>query len=216
MKSIVPSFLSADFSKLKSEIRAVEKGGAERFHLDVMDGNFVPNLTFGPIIVEAIDKLTDAHLETHLMINSPMKYIDQFVEAGSDTIIIQVEASCDVRRDLDTIKSYGIKAGIVINPDTKFRKIEPYLDMIDHLLIMTVHPGFGGQDLIEESLEKVKKAKAHSLKHDFLIEIDGGINLSTIDLGIEAGADLFVSGSAVFNGDNVEGNYKKLSDRLPE
>jgi len=213
-KQIVPSVLSADFAKIKEELHSVERAGAKRLHLDVMDGHFVPNLTFGPIIIKALRKLTDLHLETHLMISEPDKYAEQFVKAGSDTVLFQVEASDNIIKDLSAIREMGAKAGLVINPPTDFDVLEPYLDEIDHLLIMTVHPGFGGQELITEVLEKVKKARPYADKYGFPVEVDGGVNLSTIADVKAAGTDLFVAGSAVFsNGDPGE-NYKNLAQRI--
>lgn len=213
-KQVVPSVLSADFAKIEKELRSVEKAGAKRLHLDVMDGHFVPNLTFGPIIIKAIRKLTDLHLETHLMISEPDKYAEQFVKAGSDTVLFQVEASDNINQDLSTIREMGAKAGLVINPPTDFDVLEPYLGEIDHLLIMTVHPGFGGQELITDVLEKVKKARPYADKYDFPVEVDGGVNLSTIAEVKAAGTDLFVAGSAVFSNGNPGVNYKELTQRI--
>src|SRR6056297_3275608 len=201
-KQIVPSLLSADFAKLEQEIRAVENAGASRIHLDVMDGHFVPNITFGPIIVKAIRKLTDCHLETHLMISEPEKYLKQFIEAGSDTLLFQVEVGENISENLARIRELGAKPGLVINPPTEFEKLKPFLDKIDHLLIMTVNPGFGGQKLIMDVIEKIKRARPFADKYDFRLEVDGGVNLSTIDEVVKAGADLFVAGSAVFGGAN--------------
>ncbi len=214
MQLIVPSLLSADFAKLESEIRAVEAAGAKRLHLDVMDGHFVPNLTFGPFIVEAIRRLTDLHLETHLMIENAYQYLDNFIDAGSDTVLIQLEASDNIPRDLKHIRSKNTKAGIVINPPTDFAGAEPYMSMIDHLLIMTVNPGFGGQSMIESALNKVLQAKKYQTDNDFLIEIDGGINLKTIDTAAQTGVDLLVAGSAVFKNDNPGKAFKNLSNHL--
>ena len=168
---ISPSLLSADFSKLKEQIDVVVDAGATRLHLDVMDGHFVPNFTFGPFIVKAIRKLTDAHLETHLMISNPEKYLQDFIDAGSDTLIFHYEASNDINRDIDIIKSNNILAGIAINPDTDIRNILPFLDSLDYVLIMSVNPGFGGQGFIDETLEKMKKLSSLSLKYDFIVDV---------------------------------------------
>lgn len=213
-KQVVPSVLSADFAKIEKELRSVEKAGAKRLHLDVMDGHFVPNLTFGPIIIKAIRKLTDLHLETHLMISKPDKYAEQFVKAGSDTVLFQVEASDNISKELTAIREMGAKAGLVINPPTDFNVLEPYLGEIDHLLIMTVHPGFGGQELITDVLEKVKKARPYADKYGFPVEVDGGVNLSTIADVKAAGTDLFVAGSAVFSNGDPGVNYKNLAQRI--
>lgn len=213
-KQIVPSLLSVDFAKLEEEIRAVEKSGAQRLHLDVMDGHFVPNITFGPIIVKAIRKLTDCHLETHLMISEPEKYLKQFIEAGSDTLLFQIEAGQNITENLARIRKLGAKPGLVINPPTEFEKLEPYLDKIDHLLIMTVNPGFGGQKLITDVIEKIKRARPLADKYDFRVEVDGGVNLSTIEQVDKAGVDLFVAGSAVFDDGTPGQNYQQLEQRI--
>lgn len=211
---IVPSLLSADFAKLGEEIRAVENAGATRLHLDVMDGHFVPNITIGPFIVEAIRRQTDLHLESHLMITNPEKYIEPFINAGSDTVVIHIESSRDVLEDFKTIRKLGAKAGLVINPPTPFAEIEPYLEFTDHLLVMTVNPGFGGQKMIKDALDKVIMAKPWSEKYGFPVEIDGGVNLDTVADAKAAGADLIVAGSAVFaNGKPFE-NYRALSEIL--
>lgn len=214
MQEIVPSLLSADFAKLEEEIRAVEKAGATKLHLDIMDGHFVPNITFGPIIIKAIRKLTKLHLETHLMIENADKYLDNFIDAGSDTVLIHIESSKNVTRDLKYIKSKNVKAGLVINPPTNFSALEPYMDQIDHLLIMTVNPGFGGQSMIQESLDKVLMAKKYQEENNFLIEIDGGVNLKTIEKAGATGVDLLVAGSAVFNNDDHIAAFQQLTERL--
>lgn len=198
MVEIVPSLLSANFTRLESEIRTVEKAGAKRLHLDVMDGHFVPNITIGPFIVKAIRRITSLHIESHLMIQNPEKYIPAFIDAGSDTVIIHTEASKDIKADLDMIRRLGAKAGLVINPPTPFSIVEPFLQFIDHLLIMTVNPGFGWQKMVGEALDKIKMAKSFQSIFQFPIEIDGGVNTETIPLAIEAGANLLVAGSAIF------------------
>jgi ribulose-phosphate 3-epimerase len=214
MQEIVPSLLSADFSKLQEEIQAVERAGATKLHLDIMDGHFVPNITFGPIIIKAIRKLTKLHLETHLMIENADKYLDNFIEAGSDTVIIHVESSKNIITDLQYIRSKDVKAGLVINPPTDFSVLEPYFEDIDHLLIMTVNPGFGGQSMIEEALEKVTRAQRYQKDNNFLIEIDGGVNLQTIAKAAQTGVDLLVAGSAVFGRDDPKKAFQKLTEKL--
>jgi ribulose-phosphate 3-epimerase len=211
---IVPSLLSADFTRLAEEIDAVEKAGARRLHLDVMDGHFVPNLTIGPFIVKAIRQHTSLHLETHLMIDNHEKFIDKFIEAGANTVIIHIEVSADIERDLEKIRSLGAKAGLVLNPPTPFSAIEPYLRFADHLLIMTVDPGFGGQTLIKEALDKVRLAKPYAQKYHFPIEVDGGIHLETIAMTKAAGTDLFVAGSAVFSNHRPFEDYQALTEKL--
>lgn len=214
MQEIVPSLLSADFGKLEQEIREVEKAGATRLHLDIMDGHFVPNITFGPFIIKAIRKLTDLHLETHLMIENATKYLDDFIDAGSDTVMVHIESSKDVIADLNHIRSRGKKAGLVINPPTNFSAIEPYMNHIDHLLVMTVNPGFGGQSMIEEALEKVKLAQKYQKDNNFFTEIDGGVNVKTIELAAASGVDLLVAGSAVFSNDDHIAAFQQLTERL--
>ena len=198
--AVAPSLLSADFSRLADEIRAAERAGADLFHLDVMDGRFVPNLTFGPMIVRAVRKLTDLPLDTHLMIEDPDRYIAEFAAAGSDVITIHVESSTDVRRDLRTIRGKGKKSGLTLNPDTPLEKIAGYLGDIDLLLVMSVFPGFAGQSFIPGVLSKITDAKRIRGERglDFAIEIDGGINPGTSVRAREAGAEILVAGSSVF------------------
>ena len=210
---ISPSLLSADFSKLKEQIDVVVDAGATRLHLDVMDGHFVPNFTFGPFIVKAIRKLTDAHLETHLMISNPEKYLQDFIDAGSDTLIFHYEASNDINRDIDIIKSNNILAGIAINPDTNISNIVPFLDSLDYVLIMSVNPGFGGQGFIDETLEKMKKLSSLSLKYDFIVGVDGGVNLNTINKVYETGVDVTIVGSGLYKSDNINKRFNDLMKR---
>lgn len=204
--AVAPSVLSADFSRLADEIRAVEEAGADFLHLDVMDGHFVPNITFGPFIVAAMRKLTDIPLDCHLMIENPDKYVDRFIDGGADIVTIHVEASTNVRRDLQMIRDAGRKCGITLNPNTPIDRVSPYFDQIDLFLIMSVFPGFGGQKFIADVLSKVETARAIREQRglDFAIEIDGGINEETAVASREAGVDILVAGTAVFGG----GNYR--------
>jgi ribulose-phosphate 3-epimerase len=185
---------------LEEEIRAAERAGADLFHLDVMDGRFVPNLTFGPMIVRAVRKLTGLSLDTHLMIEEPDRYIPQFADAGSDVITIHVEASTDVRRDLRTIREKGKKSGLTLNPDTPIERIAEYFDEIDLLLVMSVFPGFAGQSFMSDVLPKLAQAKRirDEEGRDFAIEIDGGINPVTSVRARESGAEILVAGSSIF------------------
>lgn len=210
MPNISPSLLSADFSCLKDQIRIVEKAGANRLHLDVMDGHFVPNITFGPLVVQAIRKVANSYLDTHLMIEKPHRYLQQFVEAGADTIIIHAEASEDLIRDLGTIRELGAAPGLAINPDTDFDVLKPYLIDLEYVLIMSVFPGFGGQQLIEDSLENMTKAVAARNEHNYLVAVDGGINTQTIDQVISTGIDIAVVGSALFGAPDISKRYREL------
>lgn len=215
---LVPSLLSADFSKIGAEIRAVEKAGAKRLHLDVMDGHFVPNITIGPIIVQAIRKLTGLHLETHLMIENPAKYVEVFIAAGSDTILFHVEADKKPGPIIDLLRQRDIRPGIVLNPDTPVCEILPLLPAIDQVLVMTVYPGFGGQRMIKKCLDKVETLNRvrKTRKYRFLIEVDGGVNEKTIGDVIRAGADLIVAGSAIFREPSPDDNFEKLKRVIDE
>jgi len=192
--------LACDFSRLAEEIVAVEKAGADFLHLDVMDGHFVDNITFGPVLVKAIDKLAKVPLDTHLMIDHPDRYIGAFLDAGADILTIHVEASGNPERDLRAIRARGKKAGLSFNPDTPFSDVEPFLEELDLLLVMSVVPGFGGQSFIDTALPDL--AKAAKLRErrglTFAIEIDGGINPETAARARAAGADILVAGTAIF------------------
>jgi ribulose-phosphate 3-epimerase len=201
MVKIAPSILSADFSKLGEEILAVEKGGADYIHIDVMDGHFVPNITIGPLIVDAIRPITKLPLDVHLMIENPDQYIEAFAKAGADYITVHVEASRHLHRTIQNIKSYGVKAGVVLNPATPVESIQHIIADIDMVLLMSVNPGFGGQKFIPEVLPKIRKVKemAEQKGLDIEIEIDGGVNSETAKLCMEAGANVLVAGSAIYN-----------------
>ncbi len=207
---ISPSLLSADFSKLHDQIKTVESAGANRLHLDVMDGNFVPNLTFGPIIVKAIRKLSKSHLESHLMICSPERYLDDYIEAGSDTVIIHEEASKDLKQDLMHIRGAGVQAGVSLKPKTDPEKLTPFLDYIDYILVMSVEPGFGGQKFIPASLEKMRTLVKMRQNRPILIAVDGGVNLMTIGSIYNAGADITIVGSALYNAANIQKRFQDL------
>ncbi|WP_458413940.1 ribulose-phosphate 3-epimerase [Schinkia sp. CFF1] len=201
MIKIAPSILSADFANLGNEIKDVENGGADYIHVDVMDGHFVPNITIGPLIVNAIRPTTSLPLDVHLMIENPDLYIPEFAKAGADIITVHVEACRHLHRTVHLIKDHGAKAGVVLNPATPVNMIEHILPDIDMVLFMTVNPGFGGQKFIPSVLPKIKAA-AKMIKDrglDVEIEVDGGVNPETAKLCIEAGANVLVAGSAVFN-----------------
>ncbi|MBT9250545.1 ribulose-phosphate 3-epimerase [Bacillus halotolerans] len=201
MVKIAPSILSADFAALGKEIQDVEKGGADYIHVDVMDGHFVPNITIGPLIVEAIRPVTKLPLDVHLMIEEPDRYIPAFAKAGADILSVHAEACPHLHRTIQLMKEQGVKAGVVLNPHTPFQVIEHIFEELDLVLLMTVNPGFGGQKFIHSVLPKIKEVKRMAEekgKHDLLIEVDGGVNKETAPLVIEAGANLLVAGSAVY------------------
>ncbi|SEM46771.1 ribulose-5-phosphate 3-epimerase [Mesobacillus persicus] len=201
MVKIAPSILSADFSRLGEEIKDVERGGADYIHVDVMDGHFVPNITIGPLIVEAIRPVTKLPLDVHLMIENPDQYIEAFAKAGADYITVHVEASRHLHRTIHHIKSLGVKAGVVLNPATPVDSIKHIIEDLDMVLLMTVNPGFGGQKFIHSVLPKIKQVKEMAMMHnpELEIEVDGGVNTETSKLCIDAGATVLVAGSAVYN-----------------
>ncbi|MFO7965710.1 MAG: ribulose-phosphate 3-epimerase [Desulfobacterales bacterium] len=212
MKLIAPSILSADFSKLGDEVTAVEKAGADWIHADVMDGHFVPNISFGPIVVEAVRNVTKLPIDVHLMIENPDMYIPDFAKAGADWISVQVEACIHLNRTLHMIRDLGVHPGAVINPATPLTELEWVLEYVDYVLIMSVNPGFGGQVFIQNCLEKIKNLKEliEENGRKVLIEVDGGINANTIHQVSSAGADVFVAGSAIFG----SLDYKKTIENL--
>ncbi|BDH61097.1 ribulose-phosphate 3-epimerase [Lysinibacillus sp. PLM2] len=201
MIQIAPSILSANFAKLAAEVKEVEEAGASVIHVDVMDGHFVPNITMGPIVVEALRPETTLPLDVHLMIENPDAYIEQFAKAGADWISVHVEACRHLHRTVQLIRSFGVKPGVVLNPHTPIESIQHILEDIDFVLFMTVNPGFGGQKFITSVVQKVEKLskiiEERGLNID--IEIDGGINAETIVPCVKAGATIFVAGSAIYN-----------------
>ena len=197
---IAPSILSADFSRLGEEIRAVEIAGADVIHIDVMDGHFVPNITIGPLIVAAARRVTDLPLDVHLMINEPDKYIPSFVAAGADWITVHVETCLHLQKTLSSIKEAGKKAGAVLNPATSLTTLDYVLEMVDVVMVMSVNPGFGGQSFIPSSLQKIRRLRAllDQVNPEAGIEVDGGVGPNTIGAIAEAGANIFVAGSAIY------------------
>lgn len=200
MIKIAPSILSADFSILADEVASLEKAGADYIHVDIMDGHFVPNITFGPGVVKALKRKTSLPLDVHLMIENPDQYIDAFIEAGADIVTVHVEAATHLQRTLSTIRKKGVKAGISLNPATPVQYVDYVLDDIDMVLIMTVNPGFGGQKFIPSMIPKIQKVRdlVEGMKHAIEIEVDGGITPDNVDSVIAAGANVIVAGSAVF------------------
>lgn len=213
MVNFSPSILASDFSKLKEEVESVKS--AKYLHLDIMDGRFVPNITYGPLVIEAIRPYSDSIFDTHLMIVEPEKYIKEFAEAGSDIITVHVEATDHIHRAIQMIKSAGCQAGVTLNPATSLTTIENVIDDVDLVLLMSVNPGFGGQKFIPQMIDKVKRLKEMTEKSstDTLIEIDGGINFDNVKEVVEAGVDIIVSGSTIFKG-NPEENLNKFRNIL--
>jgi ribulose-phosphate 3-epimerase len=209
---LAPSILSADFAHLAENVQAVVEGGATLLHVDVMDGHFVPNITIGPPVVASLRKATTLPLDVHLMIENPDLYIPAFVDAGADWISVHQEACVHLHRTLEHIRGQGVNAGVVINPATPVQTLEDVLNMADHVLIMSVNPGFGGQKFIPHSLEKVRKLVRMRAAHNanFRIEIDGGIGDDTIADAVRAGVEVLVSGNAVFGHGNPRDNSQRL------
>jgi len=216
MAIIAPSILSADFSNLAKQIRLVEIGGADWIHCDVMDGHFVPNITIGPLIIEAVRKCSKLPLDVHLMIEKPDNYLEAFAEAGANYISVHVEEVVHLNRTINRIKEIGCKAGVVVNPATPIDTVCDVAEFIDLLLIMTVNPGFGGQSFISNSIKRIEEAVRlrDKLNADFLIEIDGGVNRENILDVKKAGVDVFVAGSAIFHSENITSATTELKNLI--
>ena len=216
MKLLAPSILSADLSNLLQQIRLVEMSGADWIHCDIMDGHFVPNITFGPMLVKAAKKCTKLPLDVHLMIENPDLYLENFRNAGADIISVHFEEVTHLNRTVNRIKELGAKAGVVINPSTPVSSLVDIAEYIDLLLIMTVNPGFGGQSFISNSERRIKDAVElrKSLKANFLIEVDGGISSKNISAVSKAGCDVFVAGSSIFNSENISAATTELKNLI--
>jgi ribulose-phosphate 3-epimerase len=216
MKLIAPSILSADFARLGDEIKAVEAAGADWIHVDVMDGHFVPNITIGPLIVEAVRSVTSLPIDVHLMIENPDNYIPAFAKAGASWISVQIETSVHLNRSVQLIRECGAKPGIVLNPSTPIQTLECIMEDVDYVLIMSVNPGFGGQAFITNSLDKIKALRQmiRSKSLNTLIQVDGGINEKTIADVSAAGTDIFVAGSAIFGSDDYQKTINSFREKI--
>jgi ribulose-phosphate 3-epimerase len=216
MKIIAPSILSADFARLGDEIKAVEAGGADWIHADVMDGHFVPNITIGPLIVEAVRSVTSLPIDVHLMIENPDNYIPAFAKAGASWISVQCEASVHLNRSVQLIRECGAKPGVVLNPTTSIQALEWIIEDVDYVLIMSVNPGFGGQAFIPNSLEKIRALRQliKSKNLSTLIQIDGGVNDKTIADIAAAGVDIFVAGSAIFGSNDYQKTINSFREKI--
>ena len=206
---ISPSILSADFANLERDIKLIEKGGADWVHIDVMDGHFVPNITIGVPVVKSLKKITNLPLDVHLMIENPDKYIEPFAKAGADILTFHYETGVNIEKTITDIKSYGAKAGISIKPKTQPEVLLPFLDKIDMVLVMTVEPGFGGQEFMADCAEKIKFIKENS-RDDLIIQVDGGINDKTAQICKSYGANSLVAGSYIYKSSNISEAIKSL------
>ena len=216
MAQLAPSILAADFTKLAQQIRLAEMGGADKIHCDIMDGHFVPNITFGPIIVEAARRATKLPLDVHLMIKNPDKYLEDFIKAGASSITVHQEEVVHLDRTLNRIKELGAKAGVAINPSTPVSTLTEVAQLADLVLVMSVNPGFGGQTFIHNSLKKIQQAVAlrKEANANYLIEIDGGISNKNIKTVLDAGCDIFIVGSSVFKEENISAAATELANMI--
>lgn len=213
---LAPSILAANFSNLEKEIRKVEMAGVDIIHCDIMDGKFVPNITFGPIVVKAVKNITRLPLDVHLMIEKPDDFLEDFVKAGASYITVHQEEVVHLDRTVNEIKNLGAKAGVAINPATPVSTLKDILEFVDMVLVMSVNPGFGGQKFIENSLIKIRDLKSirEENNYNFLIEVDGGVDKNTAKLLKDAGVDVFVSGSAIFSKENVTAAALELKNMI--
>ncbi|WP_125768701.1 ribulose-phosphate 3-epimerase [Companilactobacillus furfuricola] len=214
-KMIAPSILAADIMNLERDVKVAEKAGADLFHIDIMDGHFVPNMSFSPSVVAGMKKVTDKPLDVHMMLDNPDEYIKPVVEAGADTVLIHAESTPHIYRSIELIKSLGAKAGVVLNPGTSVEAVKNLFPIIDQILVMTVNPGFGGQKFIPGMINKIQRLdqlRQTTSDDNFLIEVDGGINDTTIKQCSEAGTDIFVAGSYLFNGESEADFANKIQN----
>lgn len=204
MVKLAPSMLSANFARLEEEIQAVEKAGADLLHVDVMDGHFVPNITIGPLVVKAVKKVTSLPLDVHLMISDPSRFVQEFVDAGSDILVVHAEACTHLHRTVQQIKDLGIRAGVALNPHQPIDVLEYVLEDLDQIVVMSVNPGFGGQSFIQGVLPKISRIKemVQAKNLNISIEVDGGVKIENAKRVVQAGADVLVAGSAVFGTDD--------------
>ncbi|WP_125711652.1 ribulose-phosphate 3-epimerase [Companilactobacillus kedongensis] len=216
---IAPSILSADIMNLERDVKMAEAAGADLFHIDIMDGHFVPNMSFSPSVVKGMRRITDKPLDVHLMIDNPEEYIEPIVKAGADTVLVHAESTNHTYRSIQMIKQLGAKAGIVVNPGTALENVKELFPIINQILVMTVNPGFGGQEFLSGMTKKIQRLdqlRQTSAADDFQIEVDGGINDKTITKCADAGADIFVAGSYLFGSDDFEGRINKLKDLVED
>lgn len=218
MGKIAPSILSADFARLGEQVEAISRGGADFVHVDVMDGHFVPNISFGSAVMKSLNKVETAPYDVHLMIENPDAYLGDFVTDKTEYIVVHKEACRHIHRTVQNIKSHGVKAGVALNPATPVSSLECILEDLDLVLVMSVNPGFGGQRFIPRAVEKIKELDQIRKEkgYDFQIEIDGGINLDNAKMVMEAGCDIFVAGSAVFKAENLEKRIHEFKKILSE
>ena len=216
MKKIAPSILSADFSRLADEVKAVEKAGADVIHVDVMDGHFVPNITIGPLVVQGLKKLTSLPLDVHLMIENPERYVEAFAQAGSDWMTIHAEVCSRLKGVIKKIRQLNVRPGIVLKPATTLKTLFPVIDDIDLVLIMSVNPGFGGQSFIPSTLKKIERLRkiVDQNRYPLEIEVDGGVKVENIRMVSMAGADIFVVGTGIFKTNDYEETIKELRKEI--
>ena len=209
---IAPSILACDLTKLESQIKEAEQGGADLFHIDIMDGQFVPNITFGPHLVGDIDKITDLPLDVHLMIINPGNFIEKFIDAGADNLTLHIESTVHVHRQLEKIKQLGAEAGISLNPGTPISSISEILDIVDLVLVMSVNPGFGGQKFIKSSIEKIKNLNKIRIENDysFQIEVDGGVSENNAEILVSSGVDILVAGNSIFKSPDIKSAIRNI------